>query len=218
MRERRVVIGLGAGGHAKVLVDALRAAGGVDLAGLLDPDPARAGAEVLGVPVLGSDALLPELREKGVTGFFVALGSTGDAGPRRRLYERGLRAGLEPVRVVHPRAAVSPDAEIGPGAAVLAGAVVNAGSRIGADAIVNSGAVVEHDCALADHVHVATGACLAGGVRAGEACHVGAGAVVLQGVTLGARAVVGAGAVVLRDVADGQTVVGVPARPCGADG
>ncbi len=42
---------------------------------------------------------------------------------------------------------------------------------------------------------------------------VGTGAVILPGVTIGAGAIVGAGAVVTKDVADGETVVGNPARP-----
>jgi acetyltransferase-like isoleucine patch superfamily enzyme len=41
---------------------------------------------------------------------------------------------------------------------------------------------------------------------------VGTGAVILPGVTIGAGATVGAGAVVTKDVADGETVVGNPAR------
>jgi acetyltransferase-like isoleucine patch superfamily enzyme len=42
---------------------------------------------------------------------------------------------------------------------------------------------------------------------------VGTGAIILPGVTIGAGATVGAGAVVTKDVADGETVVGNPARP-----
>jgi acetyltransferase-like isoleucine patch superfamily enzyme len=41
---------------------------------------------------------------------------------------------------------------------------------------------------------------------------IGSGAVILCGITIGARAMIGAGAVVTHDVADGDTVVGVPAR------
>lgn len=42
---------------------------------------------------------------------------------------------------------------------------------------------------------------------------IGLGASILPGVAIGAGATVAAGAVVTRDVADGQTVMGVPARP-----
>ncbi len=44
---------------------------------------------------------------------------------------------------------------------------------------------------------------------------IGSGSLMVAPVTIGADATVGAGAVVTKqhDVADGQTVVGVPARP-----
>lgn len=48
--------------------------------------------------------------------------------------------------------------------------------------------------------------------RVKRGASIGSGAVILCGVTIGARAMVGAGAVVTHDVADGDTVVGVPAR------
>ncbi|WP_237267436.1 sugar O-acetyltransferase [Sulfitobacter alexandrii] len=50
-------------------------------------------------------------------------------------------------------------------------------------------------------------------VTIGSDVWIGAGAIVMPGVTLGRGAIVGAGAVVTRDVAEGQTVVGAPARP-----
>jgi acetyltransferase-like isoleucine patch superfamily enzyme len=77
---------------------------------------------------------------------------------------------------------------------------------------VNTGAVVEHDCHLEDHVHIATGARLGGGVTVREQSFIGMGASIRHGITIGARAIVGAGAVVVKDVCDGVTVVGVPAH------
>ena len=51
--------------------------------------------------------------------------------------------------------------------------------------------------------------------RIGDRSRIGAGAILVAPVNIGEDAVVGANAVVTRhhDVADGQTVVGVPARP-----
>jgi UDP-2-acetamido-3-amino-2,3-dideoxy-glucuronate N-acetyltransferase len=47
----------------------------------------------------------------------------------------------------------------------------------------------------------------------GRGASIGSGAVILCGIRIGADALIGAGAVVTRDVADGDVVVGVPARP-----
>jgi UDP-perosamine 4-acetyltransferase len=207
------VVGLGAGGHAKVIIEILAADSRYELVGCLDPDPALAGRDVFGVPVLGDDDQLPRLAEEGVDHFFVGVGNVGNGSLQRRLYELGAGLGLTPVRVIHPAAIVSAHATLGRGVTVLAGAIVNASATIGDNVILNSGAIVEHDCVLEAHVHVATGACLAGGVHVGEGSLVGAGATVRQGITIGRGCVVAAGAAVVRDVSTCTTVAGVPARP-----
>lgn len=207
------VIGLGAGGHAKVVIEILRAAGVHDVVGLLDPRRDLWGSDVLGVPVLGGDELIPSHYDAGVRLMFVGLGSDADMRPRSRLYRHGREAGLDPVSAVHPAANVSPSAFAGAGVTIMAGAIVNAAARLGEDVIVNTAAVVEHDCVLGDHVHVATGARLAGGVQVGNGTHIGLGACVREGVRIGSDVVVAAGAVVIADVESGLVVAGVPARP-----
>jgi len=206
------VIGIGAGGHAKVVMEILALLPGHEVAGLLDADQRLWGTEVLGVEVLGADDRLPELRRDGVTHAFIGLGGVGATGPRRALYETARRHGFEIVRAVHPLSVVSPSAEIGDGPTIMAGAVVNACARLGENVIVNTGAVVEHDCVVGAHVHLATGALLASTVRVGEGAHIGVGASVRQCLSIGADSVVGAGAVVVKDVPPGVIVTGVPAR------
>ena len=213
-RPRCVIIG--GGGHARVVIDALRAsdAGAPQL--VLDADRARWGSELLGVPIRGGDERLPDLAQEGVTHFVVGLGGVGDNGPRRRLFELALRHGLIPLRVCHPSAVCSPWAAIGEGSVVLPLAVVNAGACVGRNVIVNSGAIIEHDCVIGDHVHVATGAKLCSTVRVEALAHIGAGAVVRQRVSIGERAVVGAGAAVISDVPAEAIVAGVPANALAA--
>lgn len=206
------VIGLGAGGHAKVIIEMLRCQGGCELVGLLDPTQELWGKHVLGVPVLGDDSLLSALADDGVGHFFVGLGGTGDTKPRQRLYELALHRGLKPIDAVHPRGVISPSAELGAGVTVMADAVINACARLGVNVIVNTGAVVEHDCVIGDHVHIATGAQLASTVQVGPGAHIGAGATVRQCISIGEGSIVGAGAVVVANVSPYVVVVGVPAR------
>lgn len=206
------VIGLGAGLHAAGLIEVLVAEGRVDVVGLLDPDTSLHGEEICGVPVLGDDQKLLELKATGISYFFVGIAGTQAHPLKQTLYEFGHQTcGLSCMTIVHAAAIVSPSARLGDGVAVLAGAIINAQARIGDNVVINSRAVVEHHCEIAAHAHIASGAVLTGGVTVNEGAHVGAGAIIRGGVTVGAHATVGAGAVVLRDVPAGSIVVGVPA-------
>jgi UDP-perosamine 4-acetyltransferase len=209
------VVGLGAGGHAKVVIEILRSDERLELVGLLDNDPAMAGKIVSGVPVLGPDQMLVGIERQGVTHFFVGVGSTGDTSLRRRLHESAAALNLAPVTAVHPRAIVAGSARIGHGCQVMAGAIVNAEAVAGVNVCINTGAIVEHDCLVGNHAYIATGARLGGAVSINEGAFVGAGATIRQSITVGARAIVAAGAVVVANVPTGVTVVGVPARPVG---
>lgn len=206
------VVGFGAGGHAKVVIEIIRSQLEYEVLGLLDTNNALWGTKVLGVQVLGDDSLMNELRDRGVHHAFIGLGSVGDSRPRRELYEKVTGFGFQIVPAIHLAAVVSSSAQIGVGPTIMAGAVVNASVMIGDNVIVNTGAIVEHDCVIGDHTHIATGARLAGGVHVGEGSHIGLGALVRQELHIGRDAIVGAGAVVIRDVPDGKTVVGVPAK------
>jgi sugar O-acyltransferase (sialic acid O-acetyltransferase NeuD family) len=205
-------VGVGAGGHAKVVIEILRKIGGFELIGLLDQRPELWGTKVLGVEVLGDDRQLPELIQRGVRHAFLGLGGSSDTAPRAALYERVRGLGFELVRAIHPHTSISESAVIGDGPTIMAGAIINADARLGDNVIVNTGAIVEHDCHIGDHVHIATGACLSGTVSVGCGTHIGLGARVRQTISIGQNSVVGAGAVVVSDVPDNVVVVGVPAK------
>lgn len=210
---------LGAGGHAKIVLDALQAAAEpVRVAGLLDADPALKGRRLMGHDILGADSLLAELAQGGLTHFVLGVASVGDTALKRRLFEKGLQAGLKPLTVVHPSALVSPYAVLGPGCQVLARAVIGPMARLGENAQINTGAIVEHDCRVGSHAHVATGAVVCGFCTLGAGVHVGAGAVLRQGIEMGEGALAAAGAVVVKNVGPGQRVAGCPAAPMGKNG
>jgi len=201
---------LGGGGHAAVVIEALRATGLKPVC-ILDKVREALGSHILGVPVIGGD---DKLAAAGATHFIVTLGAVapGDGMNRQRLFDAGLAAGLLPMSVVHPAAIVSPSATLGAGSAVMAGAIICPRAVIGRNVIVNTRAVVEHDCCIGDHVHVATAAVLCGAVVVGDRAMVGAGATVRQCIRIAADAFIAFGSAVGTDVAPGVTVMGVPAR------
>ncbi len=207
----RIVL-IGGGGHARVLVDALRAGGETGAIAVLDTDQRRKGEMLLDASIVGGDEMLAALVSQGTRFFAIAVGGTRNNAPRAALYRRAIELGLEPLTIIHPKAIVSPWAVIGAGCQILAAAVVNAGATLGSNVIVNTGAIVEHDCRIGDHVHIATGARLASTVTVGDGAHIGAGCVVRQLITIGEESVVGAGAVVVKNVSAATVVAGVPAK------
>ncbi|MCK6372245.1 MAG: pilus assembly protein, partial [Gammaproteobacteria bacterium] len=84
--------------------------------------------------------------------------------------------------------------------------------ELGRGCIVNTGATVDHDCRLADWVHVCPGAHLCGDVHVGQGSWIGAGSVVRQGIRIGEGVTLGVGAACIRDLPAGVIAVGVPAR------
>jgi UDP-perosamine 4-acetyltransferase len=206
------VVGIGAGGHAKVILDILSLYDEVRVVGLTDADPASQGRSLLGVPILGDDTALPGLVADGVSSAFIGVGSVGDCRLRRKLFEKAQQLGFHMINAIHPTATVAASARLGDGVVVMAHAVINPDVVVGDNVIVNTGAQLDHDCWVDDHVHIAPGACLSGSVHVGACAHVGVGATIIQGISIGHTALVGAGAVVLRDVAPNTTVFGSPAR------
>ena len=195
------IVLIGAGGHAKVVIGALRASGR-EIRAAYDTTPEKAGGACAGVVIRPFAELVLKPDDEA----FLAI---GDNRARQGL-DRELRASW-PV-VVHPSAWVDPSARLAPGVLVCAGAVFQADAVVGRHSIVNTGASVDHDCVLGDYVHVAPGARLAGNVTAGEGCLLGVGSAFLPGVRIGAWATVGVGAAVVSDVPEGVTARGVPAR------
>lgn len=206
---RRPLALVGAGGHARVVVDMVERAGQYEIVGVFDDDPAKHGQALAGHPIVGGvEALLATARAGSTT----AVVAIGDNRARHAVTRRLAGASIALATVIHPAAVVARDVVLGAGTVVMALGVINPGTVVAPGVVVNTSASVDHDCVLGDCAFVGPGARVSGGVRIGSLSLLGTGASVVPGRTIGRNVRVGAGAVVVDDVPDDVTVVGVPAR------
>lgn len=190
----------GAGGHAKVILETLRAQSFADFRIV---DSKREGT-LLGLPIynhLKIEELTPD------DSLIIAVGDN----EARKLID-GKYAFVKKIQAIHPSANISPSVTLGEGTVVMAGATIQADTRIGKQCIINTNSSVDHDNIIGDFVHISPNAAIAGAVEIGEGTHIGIGACIIQGVKIGSWATIGAGAVVIDDIPDRAVVVGNPGR------
>lgn len=205
------IIMIGAGGHAKVLLDLLDRIGRTVLF-ITDRDKSRHGQRVGSTEIRGDDGIILGYSPDKVR-LVNAVGSIATLAARREVYTRFRAEGYYFETLVHPSAVISNSAQIGDGVQIMAGVIVQPGVQIGQNALINTAASIDHDCFIGAHVHVAPRATLSGQVSVGEGTHIGTAATIIQSIQIGCESLIGAGAVVIRDVPDGQKIAGVPARP-----
>lgn len=198
--NKKVVI-IGAGGHGRVVADTVELCGDTVLGFLDDSDATHSKVNIIGKV---ADA---EKYCDNETYLFVAIGNC-------KVRER-IMNGLPKAKwytAIHPSAVISPTAIIGEGTCFMPNSVINNGAVVGRGVIVNTCASIDHDCFVADFVHLACGAHLAGTVTVGKNTWIGIGAIISNNISVCDNLIIGAGAVVVNDITEQGTYVGVPAK------
>ena len=200
-----VIVGAGAGGRfTKEIFDVL----GRPVRGYID-DFKEKDSRILGVPVLGSQALLDDTELLRQNDVIICL---GDIALRRQLRRVIRERGGRLANAIHPMSWISPSATIGDGVVINAMAMVHPGAQIGSLVLIEGHSNVGVDNVIEDNVLMATGIMLNGSVVVRRDTFIGSGVVVIPNATIGARCYIGAGAVVTEDIPEGKLAVGVPAR------
>jgi len=203
MSSDRPLFIIGAGGHAKVVANAALEAR-LNLAGFLTDSEGDFGKIIFDRPVQSRQS---QLNRKAA--FHVAIGSNN---ARALVSEEMKNAGWVCETIIHPSASIGRDIKMGAGSYIGPQAILNPGADIGKYCIINSGAIVEHDCHIADAVHLSPRVVLGGHVSIGEKSWIGIGATVRDRVTIGTDVMIGAGSVVVSNIEGPGTAYGVPAK------
>jgi UDP-perosamine 4-acetyltransferase len=204
------VLVIGAGGHARVCIEALLDTAGCVVVGCVSKNGESIQDPFAGVAVVGADENLGDLIvDHAVTHAFIAVTNNR---VRAAMLGRCAELGVPVASAISRSAQISPSATIGSGALLAMGSVVNTLARLGAGVIVNTNASVGHDCIIGEATHVAPGVAMGGNVMIGQQVLIGIGARIVPSTSIGDGAVIGAGSVVLRDVPAGAVMIGNPAR------
>lgn len=208
MSERPRLAVVGGGPQGKVALDIFDAADEYELLGVLDDDPTKRGAELLGLRVLGTiswglDALPTDVA------LFVAIGGNG---PRRRVVDRCRAAGRRLVNAVHPTAVVSAGAVLHSNVMACANSVIGVECVVNDGAVVNTSASLDHESVLGPYAYLSPGSHTAGLVNVCREAFVGAGTTIGPGVSIGDQSIVGAGSLVLGNLPPRVYAWGRPAR------
>ncbi|MFC0524554.1 acetyltransferase [Pontibacillus salicampi] len=198
---------VGAGGHAKVVLDVLSQLNDISVIGILDKYET---GKVLGEwEIIGNDELLSDLYTNGLRKVFISI---GDNAVRSKLYTYCVSLGYTSIPVISRRASVSKWSSIDQGAIIMGGAIIQPNVQIGENSIINTGAVIDHDSFVGSHCHIAPGVHMAGNVTVGKESFIGIGSSVKDGVKIGAGCVLGAGSIVVSNIPDYSLAYGSPAK------
>lgn len=196
---------LGAGGHAKSILQLIREAG-YSVAGVVDSQHAKGSMFLGAYPVIGTEADLKDIRASGIEIAFVGVGGATGNGTRAKIFYQLKDAGFIMPPLVSRMSSFDPTAHLGEATYIFPGATVGADCVVGRDVIVNQGSIVCHDCRIGDHVHLAPGAILAGTVTVGSASTIGMAATVMNNVTVGTDVLIHNSVAVARDIPSGKIV------------
>ena len=150
MKSEIVIIG--AGGHGKVVCDAIIAQGEYNVAGFVDDTLAVGDMITSKYKVIATQNNIHSLNNV-VDYFIVAIGNNQ---VREKAYNTSKQY-FKPATVIHPSAVIGSNVKIGTGTIVLANAVINSSSNVGENTIVNTGVIIDHDSIIGNHIRLSIG-------------------------------------------------------------
>lgn len=203
------IVVIGAGGHAKAVIDTIEQQGRYQIIGLLDKGK-TAGDRILGYEVLGDESWLTHT-DHTLDGAIVAIGDNWTRGLVRQQINR-MRPELPFITAIHPSAVIAKGASVGAGTVVMSGSFVGCEASIGEHAVLYAHSLVEHDSRIGDYVSFAPKAATGGNVTVGDYAAIAIGVTIIHGVSIGEHSVIGAGSTVIRHIAPLSVAYGTPAR------
>jgi sugar O-acyltransferase (sialic acid O-acetyltransferase NeuD family) len=178
------IIIIGAGGGAKMCIDALRDSNIYIIVGLLD-DSVSLGTKVFDVPVVGNLNSIDLLIESSIFNFVLAFGVLEKRKKRYDLYLTLKEKGCLFPNIIHSKAIVEKSVIMGEGNVILAGANVGSSVILGDLNYINNNSLISHDCRLLNNIHIAPSAVLASSINVKSHVLIGMNSTLYYGLNIG---------------------------------
>lgn len=211
MKDKIIIIG--AGEHARVVIDNIEEQGLYEIFGLTTSLDDELGKKVFNYEIICKDEQVEQLvsENEDIVGYFLGIGiRTGNMKLRYNTYSVFDKI-LNPINIIHPTAIISKHSKMGIGNIIEAYTKVANGALIGNHCIINSFSAVNHDQCIGNNVLIAGNVSMAG-------TSIGDHTIIADGVSIsfkkkvGKNCIIGDGATVTKDIPDNVVAFGNPAR------
>ena len=201
MKYKKIII-IGAGGHAKSLINLITSTNEFKILGLINNSISN--KKILDCPILGTDKDLIKYYKKGVRYCSIGIGQIKNPYKRIKLFNLLKKIGFKIPTIISKKSECFKSNEIGEGTQVFHNTLINSNVKIGYNCIINSGSIIEHDVEISNNCHISTGAIINGGVKINENTFIGSGAIIKNNIQIGKNCVIGMGMVVKKKIEDGK--------------
>ncbi|MEO8413530.1 MAG: acetyltransferase [Ginsengibacter sp.] len=201
---------IGAGGHAKELLDILNFNGEEEI--FFYDDVARNSDSKLfnTYRILKNTKEAAAYFQEGDKRFLLGTGGTKI---RKVLADKFGLLGGKISQVISKRAYISAfDVFIGEGVNIMHNVTIEPSVTVGKGSLINLNSTIHHDSSIGEYCEIGPGVCITGNCRIGDFTFIGSGVIITPNITVGNNVVIGAGSVVTNDIQDNTTVVGIPAK------
>lgn len=210
-QKKENIIIVGAGGHAKMIIDIINDKKEFNLVGIVDVGTIigankEAPKSVLGIPIICDYSKLDVLYRKGIKNAINAVGFIDSHKERKMVFNKLIDIGFNLPNIIHRTAIIEPSVKLGSGNHILANSLIGSSSTIGDNSIINSGSVITHDVKIKNNVHITPGALIAGYVKISSNTIIGMGSTLHFKINIGSNVKIHNGSNIIGDIANNSII------------
>jgi len=192
MRKKLVII-IGFGGHAKVLIDILKK----NLFKIIGFVEKKNIKSFNNYKFLGRDKKIFDYSPNKV--FLInGIGYIGKDKLRKKIFERFKKKKYNFLSLKHSKSIIANNVKCLEGSQIMAGSVLQSGCVIGKNSIINTSVSIDHDCQIGDNVHISPGTTICGNVKIGNNTFIGAGSLIIPNINIPSNSFIKAGEKILK--------------------